>query len=297
VSPGAPLDGPRRGRVLTNAEAASAAVADHGARLDRELVFWYLALKARSLAKALAGNTHLYPLMDSNAVSAYAAIVSAATTIVLACLTGWYVRLTGRMVSEMRAARQPIVFLDLEIRDNVNVILIIGNSGDAPARHIRFDVDDGIPWSHKPWFAPAELPALRDGIPYLAPGRTLRFGLGPLDWKTATTKSGWLNVKITFEGEEGRRFVHPANIDLARYNGLSADTFSNHPGAVVEALRGILQVSIETAEREKPNSFTKWCPACAHPMSNSAKKCADCGEWLPGANPVAPASQDPSPAG
>jgi hypothetical protein len=220
--------------------------------------------------------------MDSGLVSAYAASVSAATTIILVVLTGWYVRLTGRMVSEMRAARQPIVFVDIEFLDGSEVVLIIGNSGDAPARHVRFDVEDGIPWKGKPWYAPSELPALKHGIPYLAPGRALRFRLGLLDWEQATKSSGWLNVKIAFEGEEGRKFVHAADIDLRRYEGLSLDTFARYEEHAVEALQGILRLGTEVADRGKPNSTTKWCPACAKPMSYSAKKCAECGEWLPG---------------
>lgn len=234
--------------------------------------------------------------MDSGAVSAYGTIVLAATTIILAWFTGRSALLTGRMVSEMRAARQPIVFVDLEIADGIEVILIVGNSGDAPARHIRFDVEDGIPWQGKPWYTPSELPALKDGIPYLAPGRALRFRLGQLDWDQATKRSGWLNVKITFEGEEGRKFVHPANIDLRRYAGLSLDTFARHEEHVVETLQGILRLGTEVADRDKPNSTTKWCPACSRPMGYSAKKCAECGEWLPGAHPAPTEPSSPSPA-
>lgn len=235
--------------------------------------------------------------MNANDVSAYAASVSAITAIILAWMTGKYVRLTGRMVAEMKAARQPIVFVDLEIHDLSEVVLLIGNSGEAPARHCRFEVEDHIPWHGKPQKTPGQLPALKDGIAYLAPARTLRFRLGHVDWNKATAKAGWLNVTIHFEGEEDRKYVHRANIDLSRYAGLSPDTFTRPDNEVVSTLKEILQLGQQVANRTDPTrGLHRWCTACAHAIPYGAKKCAECGEWQPGSGPSQNEPGDVSPA-
>lgn len=230
--------------------------------------------------------------MDSTQVAAYAATVQAFTAIVLVWLTQRYVKLTGGMVAEMRAARQPVVYIDVEIEDGSMVVLIIGNSGDAPARHVQFVVDDGIPWEGKPLARPSELSALIDGLAYLAPGRRLRFMLGHLDWKKATEQSGWLNIVISYAGEEERKFVQPVNFDLRRYNGLKLDSFVTPQHKIAEGVNGLFRLAQDEAlQKHAEVSFRKVCPACHSLMPTSATKCAACLEWLPEARPKA---SDPS---
>src|SRR5687768_3544752 len=110
-------------------------------------------------------------MIDSDSLSAGATAVAAIATSVAAWYTAKSANRNADMVAEMRAARQPSVFIDLEIAQASQVVVLVGNSGDAPARAIRFDIDDKIPWEDERDIRPGQLPAFRDGIPYLAPGR------------------------------------------------------------------------------------------------------------------------------
>jgi hypothetical protein len=186
------------------------------------------------------------------------------------------------MLEEMRAARQPAVFLDLEIPVDGPAILVVGNNGEATARAIRFDIDDQLPWDSRENVGSTlnELPAVRDGIPYLAPGRTLRFSLRVLNWTAQTERHGWLNAVIRFKDASGREFESRANINLARYNHVTTDTFQPADRQIAELMREYLWLAHERATRERTTpTLPAWCASCLKPIPHGAKKCHWCGEW------------------
>jgi hypothetical protein len=181
------------------------------------------------------------------------------------------------------------VFLDLEVDANSQVILVVGNQGDAPARTIRFVLEDRIPWSSEKDRRPLDLPAFRDGIPYLAPKRILRFHLGHLDWKAATEKGGWLKAQIHFKGETGEEIERDAYINLARYDGVTVDTFETPEDKIAMYMKEFYYLASNVDQRISIASGSHtWCPACSKQIPDSAKKCYQCGEWLPERNAAAP---------
>ena len=98
-------------------------------------------------------------------------VASAVATIVLAVLTGRYVRLTKALVEEAKASKHPNVFVDIEF-NSYEVRFIVGNSGSTPARNVRFKVTDNVPWRK---IGDVEsglesVSAIKTGISYLAPG-------------------------------------------------------------------------------------------------------------------------------
>jgi hypothetical protein len=219
--------------------------------------------------------------LDASTVSAWAAAVSAASTIAVTLLTARYVVLTGRMVAEMRAARRPSVFLDLEVVSAGELVVLVGNSGDVAANNVQIDVDDRVPWQTAFRTPPFDLPAFRDGIPYLAPNRVLRFSLGWLDWKSTAESGGWLNATLRYKGEDGSEFAGAAHIDLRRYNGVSVDTFERAEDRAADSLRELASyVRALNIEKHHRRSFRRACPSCAESISSSAKKCYHCDEWL-----------------
>jgi hypothetical protein len=205
----------------------------------------------------------------------------AISATILLWVTWQSVALNKGMLAEMRASRQPSVFVDLELDSDSHVVLIVGNHGKAPARTIRFDLDDRIPWDSEQGPRPLQLPAFRDGIPYLAPGRTLRFHLGHLDWKAATHKGGWLKAEIDFKGEQGEALHSEANINLARYDGVALDTFRTPADKIATDLRDFFYFVRNVEERISITSHSHtWCPSCSKQIPDFAKKCYHCGEWV-----------------
>src|SRR5262245_5348890 len=112
-----------------------------------------------------------------------AATVAAVATVLLTGLTALYVMYTHRLVKETRAARLPTVYVDLEFDGRNEVKFVVGNGGPAPAFGIRLGVIDAIPWRnpHKNDGLEA-LPAIREGISFLAPGRVFKYHVGLIDW-------------------------------------------------------------------------------------------------------------------
>ena len=227
----------------------------------------------------------------ANAVVAVSALVSAATTVVLAVLTFRYVRMTGRMVTEMREVREPSVFLDIEVDDDT-LVMLIGNRGVSAAFGIAVELRSELPWLEMDGARLMQLPLIRDGLDYLAPGRELKYLAGRIDWQRATSSGGRVDAALSFRNESGRVFDRRITIDLSKYNGVAISSFRS-PGAVIaESLSDMSrrQQMRDVAGRTGPRKF---CPACAKSIPMAARKCFRCGESLaPNTAPVPSAPPD-----
>ena len=81
-----------------------------------------------------------------NALQIISLVITTIATVVLACLTSRYVRLTHLMLEETKSQKEPNVWVDLELPPRNKIILLIGNSGSAPAKDLKFEVVDNITW-------------------------------------------------------------------------------------------------------------------------------------------------------
>ncbi len=220
--------------------------------------------------------------MKAEWIGAIAAVASAITTIVLARLTGDYVRLTKQLAASAIAARQPSVFVDFELDPTAEVVLIVGNSGLTSARDVKFDVVDNTPWQATAVFPkPGDVPAFKYGIALLAPGRSIRFRVGHLDWKAAVAERRWLNITARFRGDTDEVLSTENNIEFGRYSGMSADSFDNPQARLADAVEQFvstsqMQVHLQDVQREAKQR----CQHCAELILQGATKCRFCLEWL-----------------
>lgn len=220
--------------------------------------------------------------MDTNTINTIQVIstsIVTIATIVLAVLTGIYVKLTSAMVAEMKSTRNPSVFVDLEFPDRGDTVLSVGNSGQAPAKNIKFDLKENIPWVGK--FRNMNI--LEKGVSYLPPGRILKFNIGTVDWKKLEETGGTLEVDITFESETGKTFNRETFFDLSQYIGVLFDSFRDSGLVIAEAIKDT-ERSRQTYQRAWNISFhtiKKLCPFCQESIPTNAKKCSHCHEFLP----------------
>jgi hypothetical protein len=99
--------------------------------------------------------------------------------ILLVVLTSIYVYLTRQMVKEVRASRDPNVFVDIEFPDD-EARVAIGNSGQSAALDIEFAVEEEIPWRGLGDFSGGlkGLEVVKRGLSYLPVNRTIKFRAG-----------------------------------------------------------------------------------------------------------------------
>jgi hypothetical protein len=223
--------------------------------------------------------------MDTPAlVTLIGSTASAGATVLLTGLTAWYVRLTHSLVQEARAAKRPNVFVDLEF-DSSDVKFLVGNTGASPAFNVRLAVADSIPWRKvgETTTGISELSIVRDGIKYLAPGRTLKFNAGYVDHSPEFFATGSeVEVVLTYEADNGVTMTQTATINLQSYAGVLFESFIHPEREVAMAIRD--------AERDRSlhehtkgmagRLFRTYCPSCRKKISPKAKKCPHCLEFV-----------------
>lgn len=227
-------------------------------------------------------------------VSLFGSTASAVATIILAVLTGRYVKLTHALVEETRSSKFPNVFADLEF-DSHSVKFIVGNAGSSPALDVKFKVKDMVPWQQvgsRPTGL-AELAVVQYGIAYLAPARTLKFQAGFLRHDVDFFAAGnTIEIEMTFRTESDKTVTRQFSIDLHSYSGVLFESFTHPEREIARAIR-------DTESRRTSNDpirsvisrmGTMPCPICGERISNSAKKCPKCHEFVPAADNDA---QDP----
>jgi len=219
--------------------------------------------------------------MDAPAwLTLLATVATAVATIVLASLTGKYVRLTNALVEEAKSSRLPNVYVDLEL-DSFDVKLVIGNSGNAPAVDITFDVTDSVPWRHlgdRPTGL-AALPVISKGITYLAPGRVLKFHAGIVSHDDKFFADGSeVQFILRFKSEEGKSLERAFTIELHSYTGILLESFQDPEREVARAIRDSesSKSSKETMKSMVDRMGKRNCPACRELISRKAMKCPRC---------------------
>ena len=146
---------------------------------------------------------------------------STVSTVILAILTGIYVFLTFRILREMRASKEPAIEIDFEVKVNTlhETFVWVKNAGLSPAKNIHIDVDDNLPLSHLYELKDTTLSEtnfIKNGIPYLAPGRSKTYAVGNLKlnrdiWKA---ENYIVNFSINFENMKSRRQNVKMSVDV-----------------------------------------------------------------------------------
>lgn len=164
----------------------------------------------------------------STEIELLSTIIITIATIVLAILTAKYVRHTKYMAEQMKSVREPTVYFDFEV-PSYSIKLIIGNSGYSPAINIRFDVNKDIKWLklNKDIIGFSNLPIIKNGISYLAPGRTFKFIAGNIGDSSENSLNNELQMIIHYENESGKKFIKDVSIDLSVYRLTLFETFKD----------------------------------------------------------------------
>jgi len=211
-------------------------------------------------------------------------VVTAFATVVLALLTGWYVRLTYHMLQEAKATKEPNVWVDLELT-SYEVKLMVGNSGSSPARNLRFDIKDNVPWrkieNHEEGFNAIQ--PIKDGISYLAPDRVLKYEAGLIDFeKTLNNKNSTVEIILKFDSDIKKNIRREFLIDMGQYNGVLLETFRNPASEISKAIRDVR----DSLKHDKSGDtilsrmLKKKCPICGEKISSDARKCPMCLEFI-----------------
>ncbi len=183
--------------------------------------------------------------MDAQtSVQLVSTLVVAVATAVLAYLTYRNVQLTNKMVTEMRAARAPYIFVELEIRKTGNV-LAVGNSGQTAAVDIHFDVKQDASWVSLPnmKFYLNQTAPIEKGITYLPPGRTLRYLLGQLN-VAGSQEGDAIKLGVQYKDDAGELFRREIVIALATLEGLLYETYQKPESEIAEALKDMRRESM-----------------------------------------------------
>ena len=212
-------------------------------------------------------------------------VLTTIATIVLAILTGIYVRLTHSMLEEAKSQREPNVWIDLEL-SSYQAKLLVGNSGTSPAKNIKFDVKDNIPWrkDQKINQSLETIHPVKNGISYLAPSRTLKYIAGYIDKeKTFSELDGTVEINLSYETENGKKISRDFTIDIGQYYGVLFESFKNPASEIANAIKDVerAQKSSRSSDNFASTFYKKNCPICGERINPAAKKCPHCLEFLP----------------
>ncbi len=223
-------------------------------------------------------------MSTSTIVTLIGSTATAVATVILAVLTGKYVKLTHALVEETQSAKFPNVFVDIEF-DSYDVKFIVGNAGSSPALDVRFTVQDSVPWRQIENFpcGIASLSIVQHGISYLAPGRILKFLAGYVQHDIDFFASGnTIEVGLTFSTETGKTVSRQFSIDLHSYSGVLYESFIAPEREVAIAIRDAEshRSSLNPVKNIISSFSKKSCPSCGERIASSAKKCPKCHEFI-----------------
>lgn len=172
---------------------------------------------------------------------AYAQIGSAVATVVLALMAFSQVR-------EMRAARieqqRPHVIVDADYGHRDVVSVVVRNIGAGAAKDVSFEFSAPLestlkdPEDRSKRFVVSELPYLKEGMDYLAPGAEIRSGwdtyINLLDELAEKGPREGVTVTSRYRDLSGRSYTTPWKI-----NPLKVEGALDFPGPVEKALRDL----------------------------------------------------------
>jgi len=215
----------------------------------------------------------------------YGGAITAIATVILAIVTFFYVRLTRRMLLEMKATNDPSVQVAIEFPEKLANVSI-SNTGQSPAVNIKFTVEDNAPWQrvrqNKKWSLNS-LSIFQTGISCLPSQQCLKFGCHSiLDWKKIADVGGTIRITTCYENEVGKSFEREIFIDLSAYQDVLFESFRD---PIADELRYTRRQQERTAYRSvntirafrRPK---KLCPMCSKSIPKEAKKCPKCHEFI-----------------
>ena len=207
-------------------------------------------------------------------VQSAATLVTAVAAIALTWLLYRHLRLTRRILAEGKAVRAAEVYVDLEF-SSYEMRLVVGNSGTRPARNLTFTVTDPIPWraSEEP-VGFAWVPAVAHGISYLAPGRILRFRVGPFDWNRLHEGARTVEFTVAYQDELNSKRHDYFVIDLDQYRNVLLESFANPATELARAIR-----RVERKPHLTSSTLSKPCTFCGTRIAANAIKCPYCSEF------------------
>jgi hypothetical protein len=229
---------------------------------------------------------HTNPLIAIYLPLASTIVVSVAT-VVLVWFTARYVRLTSHLVEETRRAREPFVSLEFEIPDNA-LIMVIANGGQSAAKNIRFEVIRDAPWLELvdgSTGLTATAP-IKNGIPYLTPGRKFNYHLGFPHWNEIPADHNIVSIKATYEDDCGKQFQSVMEYNFDHIRGVFYESYRH---AHLKAARAMRETEQHRQSHERRKSLidpynrrrpAKKCPSCAEFIPEEARKCSHCWEEL-----------------
>lgn len=165
---------------------------------------------------------YVFNFLNTNS-GAFSAILTAALIII----TGWYVRLTKRMVEETKSIRQKQSAPDIAVfyrnrSDSVNVInLIIKNFGYGAAYDIKFTVNPDF--IYRTGAKISEINLFKNGLYYLPPGEERSIFLTILFNKAMTDQCKNLDIHVVYTDEDEKSYQADYKVDLTELFGLILD--------------------------------------------------------------------------
>lgn len=164
--------------------------------------------------------------MEKEHIILLASVTSALATGFLAYLTYRYVKLTHNMVDEIKKSRNPLVFINFieAVRGHymTKIIMTISNKGLSSAKDIKMRVKYEHPFmqieTDKGNTTPvslrlSELAIFRDGIPYLAPGKSISRRIGDINNKDIQ-KNPKMKISYSYKTELDETIYRDMTIDL-----------------------------------------------------------------------------------
>jgi hypothetical protein len=146
------------------------------------------------------------------------AIALIAQLIVLVAAAAFAWRQVGEARRLREAQTRPFVVVDFEV-ENFLAFLTVSNIGTTLARNVRFEIDPPFQTVIKNPLA--EMKMLRDGIPTLAPRKTIRTLFDSLANREPGQLPDTYAVVVRYSDETGRRFEERLDLDLAVYWNLT----------------------------------------------------------------------------
>lgn len=191
-------------------------------------------------------------------------IITTTTTVILAILTAKYVRLTNSMLEESKAARAATVYVDFEHYD-YGLYLIVGNSGPNPAHNLKFSVKDPIKWVEDPFDKGLKgLSLFSNGISYLAPGRTLKYRLGQINYDDKEHREYVAKINVEYFDHINRKNTANFVVDFMFYREVMYDSFNSPLKKISESIEKIeLGQRIEKRQIELIHHITTHAPFAA----------------------------------
>jgi len=175
-------------------------------------------------------------------------VAVAVATVVLVIVTWKYVCITGETLRELRASREPYVFLKFE-SPGPHFDLVVGNSGQSAALNVIFELQEDIVWRLASSGGNItigggrlkKMPIFDSGLSHIAPGENLRYSCrGSPNHGNLGPGNFCVSIGITYEDEAGKTFARRVNIDMRAFDGVLFSSFEGgRRDSVAEELRKI----------------------------------------------------------